>query len=288
MTSPPDPRPEPAPTGEWTFRREGQVYGPVTGEVLAGMLDRGEVDRATPVSSDDGAWRPLGEVPAFAVRARLAEARLRVAAEVAAAERARRSRARRRVAVVASAGVAAAVAAGLYAFRLSRESPQEARSALLEDFGGGVVLSVPARVGGRRAPGGGEVELPPEGAPATRAAGPGAGAAAMAAGAAPRRGDLVESSWDPAHIEAVVAREQRTLGPCLRAEADRAPGWAGEIPIEFAIGNDGRVAQLWIDGERRSSAELRSCLVAAMERWSFRPFPGERPVVSLSFRIGAR
>jgi hypothetical protein len=98
----------------------------------------------------------------------------------------------------------------------------------------------------------------------------------------------VESSWDPSHIEAVVAREQRTLAPCVRAEADRAPGWSGEIPIEFAIGNDGRVAQLWIDGERRSSAELRSCLTAALGRWSFRPFPGERPVVSLSFRVGAR
>jgi hypothetical protein len=287
MTAPTDPRPEPAPAGEWTFRREGRVYGPVTGAVLAEMLDRGEVDRATPVAGEDGAFRPLGEVAAFAVRARLAEARLKVAAEVEAAHRARRARARRRVAVVALAGIAAAVAAGLYAFRLSRESPREARSALLEDFGGGVALSVPARVGGRRAAGGGEVELPRE-APATRPAGALPGSGAGGPGVAPRRGDLVESSWDPSHIEAVVAREQRTLAPCVRAEADREPGWSGEIPIEFAIGNDGRVAQLWIDGERRSSAELRSCLTAALERWSFRPFPGERPVVSLSFRVGAR
>jgi hypothetical protein len=260
----------------------------VAGAVLAQMLDRGEVDRATPVAAEDGAFRPLGEVPAFAVRARLAEARLKVAAEVEAAHRARRARARRRVAVVALAGIAAAVAAGLYAFRLSRESPRAARSALLEDFGGGVALSVPVRVGGRRTAGAGEVELPREAAAARPAGALPGGGAAGAAGVAPRRGDLVESSWDPSHIEAVVAREQRTLAPCVRAEADRAPGWSGEIPIEFAIGNDGRVAQLWIDGERRSSAELRSCLTAAMERWSFRPFPGERPVVSLSFRVGAR
>ena len=40
--------------------------------------------------------------------------------------------------------------------------------------------------------------------------------------------------------------------------------------------------------ERRGSADLRACFSAAMERWSFRPFPGERPVVSLSFRVGSR
>jgi len=282
MTPPSDPTPEPAPHGEWLFEKDGRVYGPVPGSVLVELLARGEVDARTPIAAEEGGFRPLGDTPEFVVAARKAEAKLRVEREVTGARLMARRKRRRRVALVAALALAAAGGAGAVAFRLARERPWESRSALLEDFGGGIAIAAPARVGGGRRPAGvEEVELPAQ-EPAARPREPAAAAAARP------RDELVRSSWDPSHIQAVVAREQRTLVPCIRADSDRAREWAGEVPIEFAIGNDGKVAQLWIDGPRRSSAELRACLLAALERWSFRPFPGERPVVSLSFRVGAR
>jgi hypothetical protein len=99
---------------------------------------------------------------------------------------------------------------------------------------------------------------------------------------------VVQASWDQADLEGVVARQQRTLAPCLRQEAARSSDFAGEIPIEFAIGNDGRVKTLWIDEPRFKHGALHECLQEALrgEGWRFRPFPGQQPVVALVFRIG--
>ena len=83
-----------------------------------------------------------------------------------------------------------------------------------------------------------------------------------------------------------MAREQRTLAPCFKAEAQRSPDFFGDVPIEFAIANDGRVVQLWIDEPRFRAGELKDCLAKALAGWRFEPFPGQRPTVSLAFRIG--
>ncbi len=110
------------------------------------------------------------------------------------------------------------------------------------------------------------------------------------AGASPRGngggGALVAQHFDVKRIQAVVAREQRNLVPCFRAEATRSPEFQGDVPIEFAIGNDGRVAQLWIDEPRFRKGPLEACLVGALAAWRFDPFPGQRPTVSVAFRIG--
>jgi hypothetical protein len=285
MTTPGESTREPAPPGEWLFEKAGRIYGPVPGEALVDLLYRGEIGARTPVAGGEGAYRPIAEVPGFALHVRKAEARLRVEREVTGARVLARRRRLQHVALLAVLGAAAAGGAGAYAFRLARERPAEARSALLEDFGGGIAVAGPAQVGaGRRPAEPEEVEIPPDvpGAPA-------GSAGRVPVRAAPRPADgLVQSNWDGAGIQAVVAREQRTLVPCIRAEADRARDWTGEIPLEFAIGNDGRVARLWIDGPRGASAALRGCLLEAMKAWAFRPFAGERPVVTLSFRVGGR
>ena len=94
------------------------------------------------------------------------------------------------------------------------------------------------------------------------------------------------AQYDPARIQAVVAREQRTLAECFRAEAGRSPDFSGDIPLEFAVGNDGRVAQLWIDHPRFKSGPLKDCLVRKLGSWRFDTFPGQRPTVALTFGIG--
>jgi hypothetical protein len=277
--------------GEWLFRRDGQVFGPVDSRALAAMLYRGEVDGRTAISAGDGAWAPLAEVPIFVVHAKKAEAGLRVEREVTGARalRARRNRAR-----AVALGLAALVVVGgsvigaLYVAsrRASDTSP------LLQDFGAGIRIASAARVGVSRRAVEEEFEVPADAPPAPaghpqppRRRPPPAPPSAGASGAV-EGGALVVTSFDARKIQAVVGREQHLLAPCFRAEADRSPDFRGEVPIEFAIGNDGKVVQLWIDEPRFRSGPLRECLERALAGWRFDPFPGQRPTVSLAFGIG--
>jgi hypothetical protein len=268
--------------GEWLFRRDGQVFGPVDSRALAAMLYRGEIDGRTPVSTGDGSWRPVASVPTFLVHAKKAEAALRVEREVTGARMLRARRNRRRALALGGAAVllvAGAVGGALHLARRSRET-----SPLLEDFGAGIRIASAARVGvGARED---EFEVPvdpasPRGTPPPkRAARPAAPSAGVSGG------ELVASEFDPRKIQAVVGREQRGLVPCFRAEAARSPEFRGEVPIEFVVGNDGRVAQLWIDEPRFREGALKDCLAQALATWRFDPFPGQRPTVSLAFGMG--
>jgi hypothetical protein len=284
--------------GEWLFRRAGQVFGPVDSHTIATMLYRGDIDATTPVSEGQGAWTPVGEVPIFVLHSKKAEAAQRVEREVTGARMLRQRRNRRHAALVAAAAVllvAAGVGGGLLLWRL-RGRPGTT-SPLLEDFGAGIRIASAARVGvSSRAVPEAEIEVGLD--PADRGGGGGAsgalrrergglsGSAARARSGEVGGGDLVATQFDEGKIQAVVARQQRTLVPCFREEAARSPDFRGDVPIEFAIGNEGRVVALWIDEPRLRDGPLRGCLQRALEGWRFDPFPGQRATVSLAFGIG--
>ena len=275
--------------GEWLFRRAGQVFGPVDSRALAAMLYRGEVDGRTPVSAGDGAWRALDEVPIFLVHARKAEAGLRVEREVTGARLLQARRSRRRALLFAAGALL--LVAGAVGGVLRFSSRETVTSPLLEDFGAGIRIASAARVGVRARPAGEDlVEVPlgdpDRAAPAKRPARPAASATAPAGAAgAVDGGELVAAQFDERKIQTVVGREQRSLAPCFREEAARSPEFQGDVPIEFAIGNDGRVVELWIDEPRFRAGPLKDCLETALRAWRFDPFPGQRPTVSLAFRI---
>jgi hypothetical protein len=272
--------------GEWLYRQHGEVFGPFDSRHLAAKLYRGEIDAGTPVSPDGGDWRPVGEVPIFRLHARKAEAALRVEREVTGARLLVQRQRRRNTALVVGIAVAAVAGAGLAAFLLS---PGRGRvSPLLEDFGEGVRVSSARIVTGsprRNEEVEVEVALVPRDAerPTHKPARP--------AGPAPRGqvaeggDDLVAARFNVGRIQAVVNREQRTLAPCFHEEASRSPDFRGQVPLEFAIDNDGRVAALWIDEPRLRNGPLRECLLRALSAWRFDPFPGQRPTVQLAFSI---
>ncbi len=289
---------------ELLLKLDGQIVGPVPEEHLLELLASGRIGPATEVALDGGPWRPLSDVPGLLVHVKKAEAHARVAAELTGARQVARKRTVRHAGGVGLAVAVLAVLAAALAYVLAVHRPWETRSKLLEDFGGGITVEE-VRVGGgargREGAASDEIavpapaprELPPPLALAgsqplpRRAPHPESASAARAPPSSPPEGSgLVVSQYDPRSIEEVVARRQGSLASCLREEAQRSPDFAGTIPIEFAVGNDGRVTALWIDEPIFKSGPLQECLLARLRDWSFAPFPGERPVVSLSFRIG--
>jgi hypothetical protein len=270
--------------GEWLYRRHGEVFGPFDSRHLAAKLYRGEIEAGTPVSADGGDWTPVGEVPIFRLHARKAEAALRVEREVTGARMLVQRRRRRATALVVGVSVAAVAGAGLAAYLLS---PGRGRvSPLLEDFGEGIRIASARVVTGSARREEAEVEVtlaPGEVARPARADRP---APPAARGAVAEGGDdMVAAHFDVGRIQAVVNRQQHTLAPCFREEADRSPEFRGQVPLEFAIGNDGQVAALWIDEPRFKDGPLRECLRRALSGWRFDPFPGQRPTVQLAFSI---
>ncbi len=272
--------------GDWLYRRGGEVFGPLDSRHLAAKLYEGEIDAGTPVSSDGARWIPVGEVPIFRLHARKAEAALRVEREVTGARLLVQRKRRRNTALVVALAVLAVGLAGLAAVLLS--PGRGLTSPLLEDFGEGIrIASARVVTGGERSAEDLEVEVEVEtGTPAPARAGRTNRAATGSAHGAATGGDgLVEAHFDVGRIQGTVNREQHTLAPCFREEAARSADFRGQVPLEFAIGNDGRVAALWIDEPRFREGPLRECLLRALAAWRFDPFPGQRPTVQLAFSI---
>lgn len=279
--------------GDWLFQRDGQVYGPVEGRRLAGLLYQGAISGTTLVSSGDGAWCPLLEVAAFLVHVHKAEAALRVEQEVTGRRLLQARKARTRTASLAAGALLLVAGAAGVAFLLGRGA--SGGSPLLDDFGAGISIAVPARVAVARSAGADEVEVSLGGGPA-RASRPVALAPAPGPAAGPggparptgsvEGGELVESQFDAGRIQAVVARQQRTLARCLREQAAREPDFSGEVPLEFTVGNEGRVVRVAVTDPRLRQGALRDCFEQVLSGWSFDRFPGQRPTVSLVFRVG--
>lgn len=293
--------------GNWLFKDQELLMGPVPARVLVDKLYAGEIGPDTPVADErDEAWTRLKDVPFFTVHIARAQARGRVLREKRAAEVQARRRRTTRVAILAAAAVILVIAVSggtwwwvvhrsmaadhskdLASLSITLSPPQIALSAGSHaQAGGGQLLDV-------NVAGGGAPEAPAHPAGRTRGRRPGRtrtrggrhAAAPPHTPAAPAKGVAVEHSYDMKAINATVHRVEATLIPCVRNEVQRS-GFKGKIPFEFVIKNDGHVGKLWIDNNDLRGSPLKACFQKKMAGWHFEPFNGERPSVSLSFNVG--
>ena len=101
-------------------------------------------------------------------------------------------------------------------------------------------------------------------------------------------GMSTEVNYDQASINRVVKTKQSSLFHCFKEEAERRPGFTAKVPLEFTIGNDGRVAQLWVDHPQLKKGPMYDCLLGELKKWPFKSYSGERATVNLSFTIGSK
>lgn len=298
--------------GNWLFKDQDLLMGPVPARVLIDKLYAGEISPDTPVADADGEeWKRLRDVPFFTVHIARAQARSRVMRDKQAVEaRERRHRTVRLVTIgIAAVILVGAVGSGTWWWVVHRSMERSDDGELAEL---GITLSPPkiALASGQANAGHDgsawlDVDVaadPTEAAAAAgqhrtahrgrghghngRSAAKTAVAAASAGGHGGDHGGVgLERNYDMASINRTVRSESRTLFPCIKAEVHRT-GFKGQIPFEFVIKNDGHVGKLWIDNKDLRGTPLEACFKGAMARWRFKKFAGERPTVSQSFTVG--
>ena len=277
------PRPSSTPAGEFLFKQGELVFGPVPASWLVEKLASGELPPDTLVAREGAAFAPMGEVTVFMEHAARASARRRVESQARAAAKARTiRRALKLAAVAACAAMAAggAIAGVIWAIRSGVFEHDQQELAELR------ILASPPLVAIAPARADDELEyLGDEPAAAGKAATQ-RRPVARKSDAKSDDGARVERNYDSAGIQAIVQANQQRLFPCIREEAARDPSFRGELPFTFTVGNAGKVVKLWIDRRGYESGPLHACMSAQLAQWKFPLFQGERPSVSLSFRVG--
>ena len=280
------------PQGEqWLFRQGALVLGPMSTEQVIERLYAGSLDGSTEITPlGQNQYRPLAQLDLFKIDLAKAQAKLRVDALVQ-ADRAKRVRRRNvRLGIVAVVAAIAASGAASAARYLAVHTPFKTDP--VEEISVEPPIIGLAKV---RAASEELVDYPlSNGDPNHRKSGarpsialrPGSPARSeIPAGAADPDG-LQTGSFDRAAINSVVAARQKLLYPCVAGEAGKHPGLSTKIPIEFVIGNDGRVSKVWVDHSQFKDGPLAECLLKELQKWPFKAYEGERATVGLSFRVG--
>ncbi|MCY1077723.1 AgmX/PglI C-terminal domain-containing protein [Archangium lansingense] len=296
----------------WLYRQGDLVLGPLTGHQLVEKLYTGVLTGKTEVSATGpSGFRKLEELDAFKLHVSKAAAKTRVEAEA----RALRSRRMRQGLLAACVAVVVLGGLGAGAWQIARYSsvylPGVDKELSIE-------VSAPVITVAKRSRPEELFEYPGEPKQQTSERPPSKPTetttpdktdkpeklASLTPGSKPDRrptggrptgrvstdpdGMSTEVNYDQAAINRVVKQSQATLHRCFKAEAERRPGFAAKVPLEFTIGNDGRVAQLWVDHPQLKKGPLFDCLLGEMKKWPFKPYTGERATVNLAFTIGKK
>lgn len=287
--------------GQWLLRQGELVLGPISGEQVLEKLHAGEVTGETPVARPgERTFQRLVDTDTFRLHVVKAEARVRVEAQL----RAERERAKKVKLIAGGVLAGVTVVLGLGAWQVARYLAVHGGSDAASDD---ITMDPPtitlAQARGEEealleypgGPGKGSApKRPSEGTPKPTAV---AARPERPTGSPGRRTGTVHTDadglathvqFDQEAINRVVAQQQRTLHRCFKEEVARRPDLVAKVPIEFTIGNDGKVAQLWIDHPFLQKGPLHDCLLSELRKWPFQPFKGERPSVGLSFNVGRR
>jgi hypothetical protein len=290
--------------GQWLFRQGDLVLGPITASQVVEKLYTGELTPDSPVApAGEREFRTLRDTAAFQVHIARFEAQGRVAATMLQEQ----ARNQRRVKVLGGVAAGVALVLGVAGWWLARNAAVYGLFGAGEE-GDGITMDPPTiRLAQARGDDEDLFAYPSndprrpdrpqgQGSAGGKTGTQGAVASASATNRPPRTGSVstdpdgleMAQQFDQSAINRVVQGNQSKLFRCFKEEAERTPGLAAKIPMEFVIGNDGRVNKLWVDNPQFKQGPLYDCLLAELRKWPFKAYDGERATVGLSFNIGKR
>ncbi len=291
----------------WLFRQGDLILGPVPPKQIVDKLYSGELSAASEIQlMGSGQFVKLSEVPDFKVHLAKAQAQARVHADDIAHKASQKKKLIRIVSILSAVliviGVGVAVLGQYLAVHSSTKSAEELAW-------GDITIDAPVisrakrttdeelvdyqrDTTGKKTPGttaaaAGTTGKSPGKTPGTT---PGAVAAAGTAKNEPKMGaadseGLSMGEIDQEGINQVIARNKPTLISCLQAVSK--PGMKAKIPIEFAIGEGGKVGKVWVDNPDFKGGPLTECLLEKLQKWPFTPKQAGA-TISLAFNIGGR
>ncbi|MFZ5468391.1 MAG: AgmX/PglI C-terminal domain-containing protein [Myxococcota bacterium] len=281
--------------GDWLFRQGELILGPVPSQQIVDLLFNGDLDGRSEVQKmGSGHFVPLSQVDVFKVHLAKAQAKHRVDAQARSVADAAKRRRMVRIGVVAAICTVTAVGAAYVAGYMAVHKPWKNA----DELAYAELISVEAptitRAKVRREeedlvayPGMGTTSKGSDrpGEKPTRLASAKKGAPKLTGESEDPDGmQMAQVDYDA--INAVVAAKQKTLYPCLLAEAQKKPGLSARIPVEFVIGNDGRVSKVWVDHPQFKTGSLPECLLRELQKWRFKPNEAGGASVQVPFKIG--
>jgi outer membrane biosynthesis protein TonB len=294
---------------QWLFRQGDLVLGPVSGQQLVEKLYTGEMTGNTLIAPPGARdFVPMAEVAVFKVHVARAQAKAKVDAE----QRAERQRLMRKRLILGSIAAAVTVALGVVAWQVARWAAVHGPGSVEDEYAGITVELPTITLAQKRKdsedliayPSSSSGTRPAEAKPKPSVPAPGSTTPSLPAGAVAAKTEKTEkkppsgtvttdpdglqmaTEFDQASINKVVQTNQKTLFRCLKEEAARRPGFAAKVPIEFVIGNDGRVTKLWVDHPQLKQGPLYECFLTELKKWPFKPYKGELASVNLAFKVG--
>jgi hypothetical protein len=290
---------------QWLFRQGDLVLGPMSGQQLVEKLYTGEMTGNTLIAPPGARdFVPMAEVAVFKVHVARAQAKAKVDAE----QRAERQRVMRKRLILGSIAAAVTVALGVVAWQVARWAAVHGPGGEEDEYAG-ITVELPTITLAQRRKDSEDLiaypsssgTRPQESKPKPSVQPPSSTTPTLPAGAVAAKtekkppsgtvttdpdGLQMATEFDQASINKVVQTNQKTLFRCLKEEAARRPGFAAKVPIEFVIGNDGRVTKLWVDHPQLKQGPLYECFLTELKKWPFKPYKGELASVNLAFKVG--
>lgn len=294
---------------QWLFKDGDLVLGPLSGQQLVAMLFEGKASADTLVAPPGARdFKRMGDVEAFKVHVARAQAKAKVDAEV----KAERERTLRKRMIVGGIVAAVTVALGIGAWQVARYAAVHGPGGEEDEYAG-ISMDLPTITLAQARKDDDDLIAYPTNTPRpppektgtgtetkpTKPAGTGTATPPNTAVASAKTekkpaassepdGLQMGAEFDQGVINKVVKNNQKTLFRCLKEEAERQPGLFAKVPIEFVIGNDGKVSKLYVDNPQYKKGPLYDCLLTELQKWPFKAYNGERASVGLAFTVGKK
>ncbi len=276
--------------GEWLFKQDELVLGPVTAIVLVEKIKKGELSADTPIARDGQPFRPMKMLRLFREAWMAAEEERRLAAEEKAHQDAvaRARLLRVLIVLVLFAAPFAAAAAGARALMVARPWDDTA------DW----IARVPPLVDLPQKPPELKRELPP---------------AAVAAAANddadddqrdPRRPRTKNTKKDAkndadddknapipeslTNVEAIspLKGAQGEMKACFKAEMESNADMPAQVVLSYTITEEGKAININLDARELRGRPVIGCVQKAISALKWPRFSGERKNVSVPFKLG--
>lgn len=310
-------QPDP-PAGEWLYKLQGEILGPVPSPEIIERMFAGEVDESTEVAPDEGDWRTIQAVPDFHPFLYQAKAKIRAQQARAEAERAARKRRRRNIIKVALGAVVLVIISFLASYFLIVSRPWRSDDAMRAWADKHVpllrVASVAPAVGDtremdegididqiliddaptlvaiknnvRRKPHKGRKKSHTGSTPGK----PG-GKKVKGSGASgdkperPKTASLGTLSNEEIIDKVYSKSNLRRMYTCIRSAIRRHQQLPPVITIEFTISNDGRAGKVRMEDVKLEGGQIHKCFSRKVAQLRFRSFSGQVRNVTIPFKI---